>query len=139
MKKFIVFLLISGIGWICDFGTFSLLVGFFDVQVFWANFISSYVGVTFVWFVSLRRVFGGLGSSRGRYLYIYWFYQLLSILAYSKIVSVCAVYLQLWILFEMLPGQWSMLAKILVTPFNLVTNFVFMRYLVRFMNNLTKN
>jgi putative flippase GtrA len=123
LRTFLPFLLLSGLGWLCDFATFALLTRTFGLTPFTANFVSSYVGVTFVWFTSLQTVFRRAGTRRG--LMLYWAYQLLSILAYSQVLQSVSHALA-----PSLPAA-GLAAKILVTPFNLATNFLFMKFLTR--------
>lgn len=132
---FLRFVCLSGLGWLCDLSSFTLLVSFFDVPVFVANFVSSYVGVTFVWFASLKIVFGRSGAARGHLLFIYWGFQLLSILAYSQLLSMVAGVLDGVGIPLALSANPAIAAKIIVTPFNLVSNFIFMKFLTRYMRD----
>ena len=133
LKQFLVFGCVSALGWLCDFGTFTLLVKLFDVHGFIANFVSSYVGITFVWFTSLQTVFGRTGAARGRFLLAYWGFQFVSILAYSQLLHLVAAELNAPVLPAWLQANDAVAAKIIITPFNLVTNFLFMKWLTRFM------
>ncbi|MDB5820803.1 MAG: hypothetical protein JWQ11_4443 [Rhizobacter sp.] len=131
-RVYLGFLALSGAGWLCDFATFTLLVKLFGVPAFVANFVSSYVGVTFVWFTSLKTVFGHAGPAHGKPLLLFWSYQFASILAYSQVLHLVADGLAT--LFAALPAsQAAIAAKVVVTPFNLATNFLFMKLLTRFM------
>ncbi len=137
MRRFIKFTFISGLGWICDFASFILFVQGFDFSGRAANFMSSYVGVTFVWFTSLKTVFDRTGAARGRFLFAYWGFQFVSILAYSQVLHlvVGALHppgLPIWLVANVAPA-----AKIIITPFNLVTNFLFMKWLTRFIQQAT--
>lgn len=132
MKKFLGFALISGIGWLLDFSSYVIFTQFFDVLPFHANFASSMIGVTYVWFFSLKRLFkvesnGGVG-----FLLIYWAFQAVSIATYSKLVSVTAASgIIPWASYIPPP---AVVAKIFFTPFNLMTNFLFMKFLTRKMH-----
>lgn len=137
LRLFLGFAFLSGLGWLCDFGTFTLLVKLFDVPGFIANFVSSYVGVTFVWFTSLKTVFGRTGAARGRFLFAYWGFQFVSILAYSQLLHLVVGWLQTPGLPAWLQANAAVAAKIIITPFNLVTNFLFMKWLTRFMQQAT--
>ncbi len=128
----LLFAAISGLGWLLDMATFSLLTLIGGVPGAAANMISAFVGVTTVWFVSLRRVFGRAGYARSRYLLVYWVYQFVSISAYSLLIGALAGYVAGWPL-GWLAAYGAVLAKVLCTPLNLVTNFLFMRYLTRYM------
>ncbi len=130
-----LFAALSGCGWICDFLTFTLLDKYFGAPPFAANFASSYVGVTFVWFTSLKSVFGRSGPGHNRYIVVYWAFQFLSILAYSQILSHLVNILQQSSIAAWAGGHLAIAAKIIITPFNLVTNYVFMKGLTRFMHH----
>lgn len=123
------FVALSGLGWLCDMAVFTLLVKLAGWEAAAANIVSSYAGVTFVWFTSLNTVFRRAGG--GRFLLIYWGFQFVSILAYSHALGLVSAALPAL-------GQWeshrALAAKILITPFNLVTNFMFMKALTRHMS-----
>lgn len=126
MRIFFRFGALSGLGWILDFGSFTILAEIFSVPGFIANVLSSYVGVTFVYFASLKVVFRRSGAGRTMFLIIYLGFQFLSILLYSQILQTLAA--------ELLAIPFHQLAaKIIITPFNLISNFLFMKLLVRFM------
>lgn len=127
MRVFLHFGALSGLGWILDFGVFAILAEIFAVPGFISNFLSSYVGVTFVYFASLKMVFKRSGADHKLFLVAYWGFQFLSILFYSQILEMVATAL-LAVPFHQLG------AKIIITPFNLISNFLFMKLLVRFMH-----
>ncbi|WP_011296914.1 GtrA family protein [Cupriavidus necator] len=134
IRLFLGFALLSGVGWLCDMLTFVLLDRVFGVPVFVANMVSSYVGVTFVWFASLKAVFSQQSSHHSGFLLIYWGFQFCSILLYSQLMHFTANTLHAWPGIAPLAVGVGILAKIIITPFNLVTNFLFMKLLVRFMD-----
>lgn len=135
MKIFLGFVLISGTGWILDFLSFSVLTQFFDVSPAKANSVSSMIGVTYVWFVALKRVFdrGKYGGSR--YLLIYWGYQFISISLYSLLISIFATSELNYVLVDRFAIPSDLASKIVLTAPNLLTNFVFMKFLTRFMKS----
>lgn len=124
----------SGLGWLCDFFGFLLLVSVFDASGFMANFISSYVGITFVWFTSLNRVFDRTSTPQTYFLITYWVVQFFSILAYSHIIQLVVDALG-GVSYSVLMNNPEISAKVIVTPFNLVSNFLFMKFLTRFMQH----
>lgn len=126
IRIFFRFGALSGIGWMLDFGSFTILAEIFAVPGFAANFLSSYVGVTFVYFASLKLVFSRSGARQSMFLAFYWGFQFVSIVLYSQILQALAAAL------IALPFH-QLAAKIVITPFNLVSNFFFMKLLVRFM------
>jgi len=132
-QVYFTFILLSGGGWLCDFCTFTGLVTLLQWPPFEANFLSSFVGVTFVWLTSLHAVFGRSRSSSLQFLLIYWFYQLISISLYSQTVRWGASQVVSLSAVPWLVNHAAIATKIFVTPLNLATNFIFMRRLTRFM------
>jgi putative flippase GtrA len=138
MKLFLGFVLISGVGWLLDMASYAGLSQFFTLPLSFANFISSMVGVTYVWIVALNRLFDRREYGRSIYLPIYWGYQGISILAYSALISIVAASafnLKIEKLFEV-PS--ALVAKIVITAPNLITNFIFMSFLAGLMKSSAK-
>lgn len=136
VKAPLVFILFSGMGWLLDLLVYSFQIYFFNVSGFLANFISAYVGVTFVWFTSLRYIFKKDIKNNTHFLFIYWIYQFLSILIFSKLISILGLYI------SQNSNDYAnslFLAKIIMTPINLFCNFLFMKYLTGFMKGNRKS
>lgn len=133
MEKFFGFIYISGVGWLLDIASFAGLSQFFDMAPRYANFISSLVGVTYVWIVALNRLFDRSEFRKSIYLPIYWGYQALSILAYSALISVLATSAANHNIEEMCNIPFPIVAKIVITGPNLLTNFIFMSILTKLM------
>jgi putative flippase GtrA len=134
MKLFMGFLLVSGIGWILDLVSYITLTQVFGLPAAYGNFISSMIGVTYVWAVALKRVFNRGGANGFKFLPVYWGYQTLSGLAYSMLISFVIVELISFKVDQVVTLPAAVLAKILVTPANLLTNFMFMAILTKFMS-----
>lgn len=134
LKTFLRFAFLSGLGWICDFVTFTILVTAFATQPSIANFCSSYVGVTFVYLTSLRLIFNKRDSRRGVFLGIYWLYQFISILAYSIMLSILVSSLSNFGIYDLIKINSGITGKIIITPVNLFTNFLFMKLLTQYMD-----
>ena len=134
MKLFMSFLLVSGIGWILDLVSYIALTQAFSLPAAYGNFISSMIGITYVWIVALKRVFNRGGGGKYTFLPIYWGYQALSILAYSVLISFVVVESIDFRLDQAVMLPAAVLAKLLVTPANLLTNFMFMSILTKFMS-----
>jgi hypothetical protein len=133
MNFFFGFVLISGVGWLLDFLSYTAMtqvVGFVPAK---ANFISSMIGVTYVWIVALNRIFDRGNYGRSIYLPIYWGYQAASIIGYSMLISIIAVSAFNFWFSQILRLPTEVVAKILLTPPNLLTNFIFMNFLTKFM------
>ena len=138
MKLFLGFVLISGIGWMLDMLSYAALSQFMGVAPSYANFISSMVGVTYVWIIALNRVFHRRDYGKSIYLPIYWGYQGASIIAYSTLISVVAASAITSRLGEIVGIPLGIIAKILITGPNLFTNFIFMTILTKFMKPAAK-
>ena len=83
-----------------------------------ANGIAATVAVTFVYFSSLRPIFQYEGNYLMRKLAAYWFYQLVAVTLASLAVDYLAA-----------AGLHSIAAKVFVTPFTFLANYLFMRWL----------
>ncbi len=127
LKKLGAFLLFSGVGWIIDFGIYSILTGPLGFPVAGANYLSSIPAITFVFFTSTRKTFQCRpeGLPKGMKYLIYVVYQLLLVTAVSflaqaldpllaKVIPVAADYSKL-------------LAKICITPVTMLCNFFVLR------------
>ncbi|MBU2984597.1 GtrA family protein [Saccharophagus degradans] len=133
IQQFLRFALLSGVGWLCDFGVYSLLVLLTDIGSSSANFISSFVGVTFVYFTSLGYVFRRRDQNRKVFLTSYWAWQAASITAYSVALGLLVASLVNLQLLTELGVNIAIAGKIIITPINLLTNYMFMKWLTRFM------
>ena len=124
--------MLSGIGWVLDVGTFSVLVKALGTPSTTGNFISSFVGVTFVYFVSLKTLFPGSDARGLQSLYLYWTFQFVSITFYSILVDRLAESLS-YAGLPIVAGTQQIVAKVLSTIPNLITNFIFMKFLTSWM------
>lgn len=117
---------VSGIGWILDFLTYTIL-GLFSSYLFYNNFISCLVGATFVFIVSPKLVFFNKGKLPKLVKYvIYIAYQIMLIyfLSYalieinSALVDVLQSFLSCSVPYSYL------MSKILITPLAMTCNFI---------------
>lgn len=129
-KHFLIFATISGFGWVLDIATFTILL-FNNIESYTANFISSFVGVTFVWLTSLKTVFNAQKSIFSYGIIIYWLFQFVSIFVYSALIGFLSLKLQTSFLHVSNIQQYGIAAKIIMTPLNLLTNYLFMKNLVK--------
>ena len=132
MKKLIKFVFISGIGFIIDFIIYTLLTLLFKVNIDISNMISSICGVTFVFFMSTRKVFINNNTRLDiKYKYIiYIVYQLLLIFIVSKIMIILKN-LFISIDIDLIIKYLSIIVKIAITPFTLTINYFVMKYLTK--------
>ena len=124
--------MLSGIGWVLDVGTFSVLVKALGTPSTTGNFISSFVGVTFVYFVLLKTLFPNADARGLQSLYLFWIFQFVSITLYSILVGRLAESLS-YAGLPIVAGTQQIVAKVLSTIPNLITNFIFMKFLTSWM------
>lgn len=132
LKQFINFLFLSGIGWLIDFTLYLLFSNIFNLKIIYSNILSSIPAVTFVFFVSTRKVFSKNNSKillKEKYL-IYFLYQLILIL----LISLLAQYLYLLSLKNISMNVelklLKIIIKILITPITMLINFIVMKFLI---------
>jgi putative flippase GtrA len=138
MRLFLGFILISGAGWLLDIASYAGLSQLFGMAPSHANFISSMIGVTYVWIIALNRLFDRREYGHSIFLPIYWGYQGISILAYSALISIVATSAPNFKIGEILGIPFSLAAKMVITGPNLLTNFIFMSMLTKLMKPSVK-
>ena len=134
IKKLIIqafkFFGLSGIGWLIDFGVFTILTKLVHVPAGISNVISSLCGVTFVFFTSTIKTFAVKTERftlKQKYIF-YVLFEIVIILAASKCVGMLSdVFLKFGI--EIVVSFAPILAKVCVTPFTMICNFIFMKIL----------
>ncbi len=114
------FALVSGVGLAIDFGLFLALVEFLDVRAGVANLTSAAVAVTFVYFISVRRLF----AYQGRFLLalfgLYVVYQIIAVAAASWAID--------WLAANLVA---PMIAKAVILPLTFTANYLFMTFITR--------
>lgn len=132
LKQFINFLFLSGIGWLIDFTLYLLFSNIFNLKIIHSNILSSIPAVTFVFFISTRKIFSKNNSRislKEKYL-IYFLYQLILIV----LISLLAQYLYLLSLKNISMNVelklLKIIIKILITPITMVINFIVMKFLI---------
>lgn len=130
LKQAVKFIGLSGIGWILDFSTYTIL-GFVFSNVVINNFISSWVGVTFVFIFATRNVFKNSTrmSLRKKYL-IYLIYQLILICMISKLLGNFNQYILNNISIQLIRDFSTIISKIVVTPITMILNFIVMKSVI---------
>lgn len=127
LSQAIRFVGLSGIGWILDFCTYTVL-DLMSSNLVLNNIISSWVGVTFVFIFATRKVFKNNSkiSLKLKYL-IYLGYQLILIFAISNLLGAINTAIVNNITIDLILKFSSIIAKILVTPITMVLNFFVMK------------
>lgn len=133
------FAIISGLGWLIDLSVMTLLVAA-GVSIFVANLISAGIAITFVFFAAQNRIFAGIGGFLYAKFAIYLFYQALAVPLASGLIHELAHFFLSAGLGDLYPVSLlalpirtalvSIVAKVIVTPLTLYSNFVFMGWLV---------
>lgn len=136
MKKLIIqalkFFAVSGVGWLIDFGVYSLLTYCFDFNIFVANIISSIPAVTYVFIVSVRKIFQKKQSKiklRWKYL-IYIVYQIVLVLSISFLGQELYNLILPIVNIKFVINNLKMIIKICITPITMILNFLVMKLLV---------
>lgn len=130
-KQALGFFGFSGIGWILDFTTYTIL-SFWIENLMLVNIISSAVGVTFVFIFSTHKVFIKNNSKVpiwGKYL-IYLAYQVGLVYVMSLLLSAINDFIVQTFTWELIQKGSAIISKILVTPITMVVNFIIMKILV---------
>lgn len=126
---FLKFFLLSGVGWLIDIFTFFVLTEFVSTSVVIANYISSFFGLTFVLFSSRKAIFDDATGWNSRQSFSYLCYHFLSISVYSFSLGALAGFLINWLGGHNILISAALVAKLIITPLNLVTNYIFIRLL----------
>ena len=130
LKQAIKFVGLSGIGWLLDFGTYTI-IGFFSENLFLNNTISSWVGVTFVFLFSTRMVFSNNSKIPLKVKYvIYLLYQCVLIYLISKLLSLVAAWIMTNFTWQLIVKLAYLIAKVLVTPITMTLNFFVMKGII---------
>ena len=134
MKKLLVqairFVGLSGIGWLLDFCVFAIL-GNVSSNVIANNFLSSWMGVTFVFLFATRKVFRNNSRISLKWKYaIYLLYQLILIALVSQLLGFVNGLLLDYVHISLIEQFSGIAAKILVTPITMLLNFIVMKHLI---------
>ena len=134
MEKLLVqairFVGLSGIGWLLDFCVFAIL-GNVSSNVIANNFLSSWMGVTFVFLFATRKVFRNNSRISLKWKYaIYLLYQLILIALVSQLLGFVNGLLLDYVHISLIEQFSGIAAKILVTPITMLLNFIVMKNLI---------
>lgn len=123
LNKFLRFALISGVGWLIDFSVYTALTHLTAIPVAVANDLSTLPAVTYVFLISTRKLLSCKTErvSKVTKYVVYALYQLVLVTIASFAMQALASVLE-----EFLPHA-KLAAKVLITPFTMVTNFFVLR------------
>ncbi len=130
IKQAFHFFAISGVGWIVDMCIYTILSKWIPVTI--ANIISSTTAVTYVYTVSTKKIFENKSNINIRTKYIFYIiYQMALILLSSVVISgLSHLLLVHFRKVKFITKYAKICAKILITPFTMVMNFLFMKILI---------
>lgn len=131
IKQALVFFGISGIGWLMDITIYTILTSLTKINPMYVNILSSIVAVTFVYITSTKKLFinrENAISLKKKYI-IYVVYQIFIIILSSYVIGVLAFLLS-GVSISFIVKFAKITAKIIVTPFTMVINFLFMKFLI---------
>ncbi len=128
LNQFIRFLFVSGTGWLIDFSLYFIFTNILKYEVFYSNILSSIPAITFVFIVSVKKIFkkkeNGI-SIRKKYI-IYFLYQMLLIF----LISLLGQSLYLIIVENNMEARIiKIIIKIIITPITMIINFFVMKFL----------
>lgn len=134
IKQMYCFLMISGIGWLLDFGTFLLLTNIFEINVGYANMLSSIPALTYVFMNSTRKVFQvRISKCSLKLKYVFYFiYQMILVSAMSAVAQMLFnsfTSIQLLQDMKFISEHLELFAKLIITPVTMICNFIFMKIL----------
>ena len=131
IKQAFMFFGISGIGWLMDMTIYTVMANLTKVEPMIINIVSSIVAVTFVYITSTKKLFVNKKNAislKKKYI-IYVVYQIFIILLSSYIIGILALGLG-GFNYSFIIKFAKIIAKIVVTPFTMVINFLFMKFLI---------
>lgn len=126
------FLGISGIGWILDFSIFTIL-GIFQDNLFEISMISALAGASFVFAMSPKFIFKNNNGISLKIKYVFYIsYQICLIVLISYMIVKVDFILTEYVadIFSFINDICYILAKILVTPFAMLSNFIVLKVLI---------
>lgn len=129
LQQGIKYIGISGIGWILDFITYFCL-GQILSNVIVNNYVSSWVGVSFVFWFATNKIFVNNCKISLKWKYIiYLGYQGILIYLISILLGLVNSCIQVWDI-DILTQYSAIVSKIIVTPITMILNFIVMKNVI---------
>lgn len=131
-REFFYFILISGTGWLIDFGLFFFLSSIIGLNVLFSNLISTVPAFTFVFFVSSRKIFRNniKRLTLQQKYWVYFIYQFLLVVSISMLGQWLYEVSHEFLAYKGFTDntiKFSM--KIFITPITMIFNFITMKIL----------
>lgn len=129
IKQALSFFLVSGIGWLLDMTIYTILSNFIAITI--SSIISSSVAVSYVYFVSTKKIFENKETFNIKTKYLFYIiYQIIMILTSSFIIGYLNNFILKHISLSFIIKFSKICAKIIITPFTMIINFIFMKFLM---------
>lgn len=130
VKEILKFVGVSGIGWLIDTTIYLILSNIINISVNISNMVSSLVGVSFVFIISTRKIFKNNTKINIKIKYlIYIVYQIILIVGISYILLILKDYI-LTLHIPIISKYVNIIAKILITPFTMIINYITTKLLI---------
>lgn len=132
LKEFSYFILVSGTGWMIDFGIFYMLSTFLGFNVLYSNLISTIPAFSFVFFISTRKIFkNNIKRLTLKQKYIFYFiYQILLVTSVSFFGQwLYGISHKPLIAYNLTDNMIKFSMKIVITPITMIFNFIIMKVL----------
>lgn len=129
--QIIKFTLISGMGFILDFGVYLILTGLIKLPIIYANMISAVPAITYVFFMSTKKVFNKRKSRidiKIKYV-LYFIYQIILVLLVSSLAQLIYDNSIQVLTKPIIINNLKIIIKLLITPITMMCNFMVMKIL----------
>jgi putative flippase GtrA len=132
MKQGLSFVLVSGVGFMLDFTVYFFITNFIEIKLSYANMISAIPAVTYVFFMSTRKIFSNKKSqiSIGYKYLIYFIYQIILVTLVSMFAQILYdkfyEFVTRWTIIEY---NFKIIIKCFITPITMICNFFAMKIL----------
>jgi len=126
------FIALSGMGWLLD-SSILIALSHFNIEIIYANFISSSIAATFVFLMSRKYIFEAKFDTKKTELSTYILYTLLVILSASILIGLVSIELNhLFTDSEFLIDKEIIvfISKIIITPPQLILNFIVSKLII---------
>lgn len=121
------FALVAGLGWLIDLATLMSLSFALGIPAGWANVVSSLLAASLVYLISHHRVHEGQPDAVPMRLAAYLAYTVVLVFSVSFVLQMLVGAISEY----MAPGRALVAGKVLVTPPQLLANFIVSRHLAR--------
>jgi len=129
ISQFLRFMVTSGLGWFLAMTILWVLVKYVAISIFWANWAGDLVAVTYVYCVSVRKIFWHDGNYLKLKFVVWIVYTAFMINLASVFTNLTGSFMVNAALLASRPVA-ALAAKVLITPFSLALNFFVARFLL---------